>query len=43
MTEVIIAIAFTTGACAFMFFVLPFMDKNKADESASDSESPNQG
>jgi len=39
MKEVIIAIAITTGACAYMFFVLPFLDskKSKSDKPKSSS------
>ncbi len=43
MTEVMIAIALTTGACAFMFFVLPFLDARKSidDQPAPpENESP---
>ena len=38
MIEVLISIAFTTGACAFLFFVLPFMDgkNDKVEQSNND-------
>ena len=31
MLPIWISIAFTTGACAFLFFVLPYIDGKKSD------------
>ncbi len=39
MTEVIIAIALTTGTCAYMFFVVPYLDSRK---TKSESKNPSQ-
>ncbi len=32
MTSIIIAICLTTGVCAFLFFVLPFMDSRQQND-----------
>ncbi len=43
MTEVIIAIALTTGTCAYMFFVIPYLDSRKAKSESKKSSQASSG